>query len=111
MQDVQTFRRRGVLPTSARTLCMFGFQRRGVRRCENDTLLPKPGPLPQTSQTAATVSLQRVVGHPGPAGALKGSRRAVPGANSVLTNPVLANPVLANSALRANRPRERAAPG
>src|SRR5215472_2349490 len=37
---------------------MFGFQRRGVRRCENDTLLPKPGPLPHTSQTEATGSLQ-----------------------------------------------------
>src|ERR1700734_1940820 len=36
---------------------MFGFQRRGVRRCENDTLLPKPGPLPHTSQTEATGSL------------------------------------------------------
>ncbi|GLZ79918.1 hypothetical protein Afil01_47250 [Actinorhabdospora filicis] len=28
---------------------MFGFHRRRVRRCEWDTLLPKPGPLPQTS--------------------------------------------------------------
>src|SRR5215469_10393316 len=37
---------------------MFGFQRRGVRRCENDTLLPKPGLLPHTSQTEATGSLQ-----------------------------------------------------
>ena len=34
---------------------MFGFQRRRVRRCENETLLPKPGPLPHTSQTEATV--------------------------------------------------------
>src|ERR1700735_4485280 len=38
---------------------MLGFQRRGVRRCENDTLLPKPGPLPQTSQTAATGWVQK----------------------------------------------------
>src|SRR6266581_3095434 len=36
---------------------MLGFQRRGVRRCECDTLLPKPGPLPHTSQTEATGSL------------------------------------------------------
>jgi hypothetical protein len=28
-----------------------------VRRCENETLLPKPGPLPHTSQTEATGSL------------------------------------------------------
>jgi hypothetical protein len=41
--------------TSARTDWMFGFQRRGVRRCECDTDIPKPGPLPQTSHTAATV--------------------------------------------------------
>src|SRR5215831_13091368 len=40
---------------------MFGFQRRGVRRCENDTLLPKPGRLPQTSQTEATGSLHWVI--------------------------------------------------
>jgi hypothetical protein len=38
----------------ARTVWMFGFQRRGVRRCECEMLLPKPGPLPQTSQVAAT---------------------------------------------------------
>src|SRR5690625_1345640 len=35
---------------------MFGFQRRLVRRCECEMLWPKPGPLPQTSQLAATVS-------------------------------------------------------
>src|ERR1700729_4488869 len=40
---------------------MFGFQRRGVRRCEYDTLLPKPGLLPQTSQTEATGSLHWVI--------------------------------------------------
>src|SRR5271169_1785002 len=37
---------------------MLGFQRRGVRRCECDTLLPKPGPLPHTSQTEDTGLLQ-----------------------------------------------------
>jgi hypothetical protein len=35
---------------------MFGFQRRLVRRCEWDTLWPKPGPLPQTSHTEDTVN-------------------------------------------------------
>ena len=34
-----------------------GFHRRLVRTWECETLLPKMGPLPQTSQTAATVSL------------------------------------------------------
>src|SRR3954466_8367079 len=47
---------------SARTDWMFGFQRRGVRRCECDTDIPKPGPLPHTSHTAATVDhSQRIV--------------------------------------------------
>src|SRR5690349_9965019 len=54
MHEVQTFRRLGVPPITVRTCWMFGFQRRDVRRCEKDTLLPKPGPLPQTSQLAAT---------------------------------------------------------
>src|SRR3954454_23197890 len=47
-------RRRLPGATSARTDWMFGFHRRGVRRCEWDTDMPKPGPLPQTSHTAAT---------------------------------------------------------
>ena len=55
MHEVQTFNFFGVRPTRARTVWMFGFQRRGVRRCEWEMLLPKPGPLPQTSQVAATV--------------------------------------------------------
>src|SRR3954452_13920634 len=47
---------------SARTDWMFGFHRRGVRRCECDTDIPKPGPLPHTSHTAATVDhSQRLV--------------------------------------------------
>src|SRR5262249_53357963 len=55
MQDVHTFRRL-VLPPPAgtRRVWMLGFQRRLVRRCEWDTLWPKPGPLPQTSHTLAT---------------------------------------------------------
>ena len=43
--------------TSTRTDWMFGFQRRLVRRCECETDFPKPGPLPQMSQTAAIVEL------------------------------------------------------
>src|ERR1700753_3212132 len=55
MHDVHTFMRFGVpWPTTARTVWMFGFQRRRVRRCECEMLLPKPGPLPHTSQTEAT---------------------------------------------------------
>src|SRR5262245_43494707 len=55
MHDVHTFSRL-VLPPPAgtRTVWMLGFQRRLVRRCEWDTLWPKPGPLPQTSHTLAT---------------------------------------------------------
>src|SRR6516164_8784274 len=61
MQEVQTFRRFGVPDTTARTVWMLGFQRRRVRRCECETLLPKPGLLPHTSQTEATVrSIDRV---------------------------------------------------
>jgi hypothetical protein len=57
MHEVQTFSRFGEPPTTARTAWMLGFQRRRVRRCEWEMLLPKPGPLPQTSQTEATGSL------------------------------------------------------
>jgi ATP-dependent DNA helicase RecG len=75
MHEVQTFSRREVPATFVRTTWMFGFQRRGVRRCEKETLLPKPGPLPQMSQTEATGSLHlcdrrkssRRPGPPGPA--------------------------------------------
>lgn len=55
MHEVQTFSRAGVdLPMIARTRWMFGFQRRRLRRCERETDMPKPGPLPQTSHTEAT---------------------------------------------------------
>src|ERR1700722_13716266 len=61
MQEVHTFKRLGVPEMIARTVWMFGFQRRRVRTCECDTLLPKPGPLPQTSQTEATAaSINRI---------------------------------------------------
>src|SRR5579863_6441449 len=56
MHDVQTWRRLGAPPTIARTRWMFGFQRRLVRRCEWETLIPKPGCLPQISHTAATMT-------------------------------------------------------
>src|SRR3954451_14575820 len=59
MHEVQTFCRLRVPPTRVRIDWMLGFQRRGVRRCEYEMLLPKPGPLPQTSQVAATVSNSR----------------------------------------------------
>ena len=55
MHEVHTFSRLGVAPMSVRTRWMFGFQRRLVRRWECEMLCPKPGPLPQTSQVAATV--------------------------------------------------------
>ena len=55
MHEVHTFIRLGVAPTRVRTRWMLGFQRRLVRRCECEMLCPKPGPLPQTSQVAATV--------------------------------------------------------
>jgi len=55
MHEVQTFSRFRVPLITACTVWMFGFQRRRVRRCECEILLPKPGPLPHTSQTEATV--------------------------------------------------------
>src|SRR5690606_10374482 len=48
-QEVHTRMRLVVPPTLVRTVWMFGFQRRGVRRCECEIELPKPGLLPQTS--------------------------------------------------------------
>jgi hypothetical protein len=60
MQEVHTRSRLLLPPTRVRTTWMLGFQRRGVRRCEKETLLPKTGPLPQTSQTEATGSLHFV---------------------------------------------------
>src|SRR5213076_2964071 len=55
MHEVQTLRRLVVPPPAGvRTVWMFGFQRRLVRRCECDTLWPKPGFFLQISQTAAT---------------------------------------------------------
>jgi hypothetical protein len=54
-QEVHTFSRlRCETPSLACTVWMFGFHRRLVRRWECETDLPKPGPLPQTSHTAAT---------------------------------------------------------
>ena len=54
-QDVHTDSLRRVPgATAARTVWMLGFHRRLVRRCECETDMPKPGPLPQTSQTLAT---------------------------------------------------------
>jgi voltage-dependent potassium channel beta subunit len=52
-QLAQTFTRRGVPSTMARTRCTFGSHRRFVRRWEWDTRIPKNGRFPQMSQTAA----------------------------------------------------------
>src|SRR5690348_15014300 len=55
MHEVHTLSRFVVPPPAGtRTVWMFGSHRRLVRRCEWDTLWPKPGPLPQTSHTLAT---------------------------------------------------------
>ena len=57
-QPVQTSMRTGVpLAVRVRTRWMFTSNRRLVRRCECEIVLPKPGPLPQISQVAATVEL------------------------------------------------------
>lgn len=56
--------RLGVPATTVRTRWMFGFQRRLVRRWECEMLCPKLGPLPQTSQLAATFLLLIVVPPP-----------------------------------------------
>lgn len=53
MQRVHTFIRFAEPLTSARTRWMLGFQRRGERRCECETCMPKLGFRPQTSHTAA----------------------------------------------------------
>ena len=53
MHEVQTCTRRGEPFTRARTLWMFGFQRRLVRLCEWLRRIPNEGCLPHMSQTAA----------------------------------------------------------
>src|SRR5882672_8075848 len=62
MHDVQTLMRFLLPPgrSTARTVWMFGSQRRLVRRWECDTDLPKPGPFPQISQTAAISRTPRI---------------------------------------------------
>ena len=56
MHEVQTFRRFGELLTTACTVWMFGLKRRLVRRWEWEMAWPKPGPLLQTSHTAAILT-------------------------------------------------------
>jgi len=54
MQDVQTLTPlRRAADRDAAALDVSGSSGRRVRRCENETLLPKTGPLPHTSQTAS----------------------------------------------------------
>lgn len=55
--EVQTLRRLAVPLTVARTRWMLGFHRRFVFFLDQGTLWPKPGPLAQTSHTAATGTL------------------------------------------------------
>ena len=62
MQEVQTFRRFGELLTTACTVWMFGLKRRLVRRWEWEMAWPKPGPLLQTSHTAATMTPRKIDG-------------------------------------------------
>ena len=58
MHEVHTCLRTVVPPPAGtRTVWMFGFHRRWVRRWECETDMPKPGPLPQTSHTLATETL------------------------------------------------------
>lgn len=54
MHEVQMLIRRGAPSTRTRTLWMFGFQRRFVRRWEWLRFIPNDGCLPHTSHTAAT---------------------------------------------------------
>jgi len=52
-QRVQTYTRRGALPTRTRTFCRFGSNRRFVATMEWLRLLPNAGPFPQLMQTLA----------------------------------------------------------
>src|ERR1700739_1592360 len=68
MQDVQTLSRR-LLPPGRFTTCTvwtLGSHRRLVRRWECDTDLPKPGPFPQISHTAAIVQTPQISSGPAP---------------------------------------------
>lgn len=62
MQEVQTLTRFLLPPgrLTARTVWTLGSHRRLVRRWEWDTDLPKPGPFPQISHTAAIVQTPQV---------------------------------------------------
>ncbi len=124
MHEVQTLSRFGVRPTTARTVWMLGFQRRGVRRCEWEMLLPKPGPLPQTSQLAATGVTPRLQNHlrettppdqrsthvnrtgprgePGPVpGNRKSIQRLLPFDETTMTSGVIAPAAVSAAAVRA----------
>jgi hypothetical protein len=54
-QRVQTAMRFGVPSTRTRSFWTFALNLRLDRRCECEMLFPKPGFLPQTSQTEAMV--------------------------------------------------------
>ena len=74
-QDVQTLTRFGVESTVARTRWMLGSKRRRVFLRDHGRLLPKPGPLPQMSQTAATAELPRIEERTPPAPGHRGAHR------------------------------------
>src|ERR1700761_1367157 len=66
MQDVHALIRR-LLPPGRVTTCTvwtLGSHRRVVRRWECDTDLPKPGPFPQVSHTAALLQAPQRFGGP-----------------------------------------------
>src|ERR1700758_2666993 len=68
MQDVHALIR-CLLPPGRVTTCtvwMLGSHRRLVRRWECDTDLPKPGPFPQISHTAAILQAPQNFGGPAP---------------------------------------------
>src|SRR2546423_10469502 len=98
MHEVQAFTRFGVPPTTVRTRWMFGFQRRDVRRCECEMLLPKPGPLPQTSQLAATGVTPKTIRI-----ARTFTCRQVPGNRGRVTDERVGKPIRGTEA--AHRPR------
>src|ERR1700739_1766590 len=80
MQDVQTLSRR-LLPPGRFTTCTvwtLGSHRRLVRRWEGDTDLPKPGPFPQISHTAAIAQTPQIFGS-GTWPGQPGMNRAKPG--------------------------------
>jgi hypothetical protein len=93
MHEVQTLIRFGVPLTTVRTDWMLGYQRRGVRRCEWEIELPKPGRLPQMSQVAATGKLLQKLECGGQRNRLPGAQRKPQIHDRVFTRYVTLRPV------------------